>query len=140
MRITGLSAQKKFCVLAIGLLALSARGAAPETPYTRIAKLASSISDGEPVGALEVFDKAMPRYQAIADNLQALAAQDQVLCSIEVVGDKEADDSKADTDHLDLDWFMTVKLTADPAAAVRSAGNGGTGSPSPAAECASRST
>ena len=114
MRITGPSSNRIF-VLAIGLLALSARGAAPETPYTRIAKLASYISDGEPVGALEAFDKTMPRYQAIAENLQALAAQDQVLCSIDVVEDKEADDPAADTHHLDLDWYMTVKLIADPA-------------------------
>jgi len=90
-----------------------ARAADADTPYTRIAKLASFISDGEPVGALEAFDKSMKQYGAIAENLQALAAQNDVLCSIDVVADKEADNDFSDVHHLDLDWYMMLKSRAD---------------------------
>ncbi len=85
-----------------------------DTPYKRIAKLASYLSDGEPVGALEAFDKNMPHYGAIAENVQALAAQTEVLCSIDVVSDKEADNDFSDIHHLDLDWFMMLKSRGDP--------------------------
>ncbi len=88
---------------------------APEadTPYTRIAKLAGYISDGETVGALEAFDKNGKRYAVIAEDIQALAAQTEVLCSITVVEDKEAEDDASDIHHLDLDWFMTLKSRSD---------------------------
>lgn len=98
-----------FCALVAAL-------AAPETQppyYTRIAKMASFISAGDPVGALETFDKTITGYATIAEDLQALAAQTEVLCSIDVVEDKEADDEKADVHHLDLDWYMTLKSRSD---------------------------
>ncbi len=111
MRITALSA------LLITLLSGAAiTQAAPEqeAPYTRaIAKLASFLSDNEPVGALEAFDKAMPRYGAIAEAIQGLIAQSEILCSIDVVEDKEADKVDADVHHLDLDWYMTLKSRGD---------------------------
>jgi len=87
--------------------------ASPDTPYTRVSKLASYLSDGEPVGALEAFDKKMPGYGEVAADVQALAAQNQVLCSIDVVGDKEQDDDSASVHHLDLDWYMTLTSRAD---------------------------
>jgi hypothetical protein len=102
-------------LLAIALLGSAIAAKEPGTPNTAIAKLASYISDGEPIGALEAFDKSMLRYQAIAENLQALAAQTEVLCSIDIVEDKEADDAKSDVHHLDLDWYMTLKPRADNA-------------------------
>ena len=97
----------------------AALGAAPapkpvDTPYARIAKLASYLSDGQPVGVLEAFDRNMPRYGAIAEDIQALASLSEVLCSIDVVEDKEADNAAAEIHHLDLDWYMTLKSRANP--------------------------
>jgi hypothetical protein len=90
-----------------------------DTPYVRITKLASYLSDGEPVGALEAFDKNMPGYGAIAADIGALAAQTEVLCAIDVVADKEADDDSANIHHLDLDWYMMLKSRADTALVER---------------------
>ncbi len=98
------------CVL---LLSGAARGAPPDNPYTRVSKLAAYLSDGESVGALEAFDKNMPRYGAIAEKIQALSAQTEVLCSIDVVEDKEADNDASDVHHLDLDWYMMLKSKTD---------------------------
>ena len=106
MRITA----RKVGVFACALV-LSA--APPETPYSRISKLAAYLSDGESVGALEAFDKSMARYGAIAEKIQALSAQTEVLCSIDVVEDKEADNDASDLHHLDLDWYMMLKSKSD---------------------------
>lgn len=83
-----------------------------ETPYTRIAKLASSLSEGDTVGALESFDKKMKDYATIDRDLSALAAQTEVLCAIDIVEDKDKED--ADIHHLDLDWYMQLKSRTDP--------------------------
>jgi hypothetical protein len=104
------------CVLLVSGFAWSAPPVSPapvDTPYVRISKLAAYLSDGESVGALEAFDRNMKRYGAIAEKIQALSAQTEVLCSIDVVEDKEADDDASDVHHLDLDWYMMVKSKTD---------------------------
>ncbi len=98
--------------IALSLLVFSLLAADLDTPYTRIAKLASYISAGDTVGALETFDKSLANYGRISEYLTALSTQADVLCAIQVVADKEADDAKADVHHLDLDWYMTLKSRA----------------------------
>jgi hypothetical protein len=101
--------------IALSLLAVCLLLAADvDTPYTRMAKLATYISGGDTVGALEAFDKSLANYGKISEDLAALSAQTEVLCSIDVVADKEADDAKADIHHLDLDWYMRLTSRADP--------------------------
>jgi len=103
--------------IALSILLLFSGGtgnaAQDDTPYTRIAKLATYISAGDTTGALEAFDKSLKNYGAVSEDLAALSAQADVLCSIEVVEDKEADNT-ADIHHLDLDWYMTLTSRADP--------------------------
>jgi hypothetical protein len=101
--------------IALSLLALCIFGAEADTPYTRLAKLATYISAGDTVGALEAFDKSLKNYGTISQDLAAFSSQADVLCSIDVVADKEADDAAADVHHLDLDWYMTLTSRADPA-------------------------
>jgi hypothetical protein len=103
--------------IALSILLLLCGGtgsAAPEdTPYTGLAKLATYISAGDTVGALEAFDKSLTNYGAISEDLTALSTQTDVLCAIDVVTDKEADDDSAAVHHLDLDWYMTLTSRAD---------------------------
>ncbi len=108
MRITALSAR-----LILFPAALLFAAAPADTPYLQIAKLASLISDGQASAALAVFDRKLPRLSVITENLDALTKLDEVLCSIDVVGDKEADNDKSDIHHLDLDWYMTLRSRAD---------------------------
>lgn len=108
MRTIALSAFGATLLAASLLLAADA-----DTPYTRIAKLATYISGGDAVGALETFDKSLTDYGAIAEDLTALSTQTDVLCAIDVVADKEADDEASDVHHLDLDWYMTLTSRAD---------------------------
>jgi hypothetical protein len=112
MQTTGRS-RLLLCALLAAAVSLPAAPAEPETPYTRLAKLASFLSDGQSSGALEAFDKSMKNYGAIAEELEALAAQTEVLCSIDVIEDKEADNAASDIHHLDLDWFLMLKSRTD---------------------------
>ena len=100
--------------IALSLIAASLLLAADvDTPYTRIAKLATYISGGDTTGALEAFDKSLTNYGQISEDLTALSTQADVLCAIDVVADKEADDENAADHHLDLDWYMTLTSRAD---------------------------
>ena len=100
--------------IALSLLAVTLLLAADvDTPYTRMAKLATYISGGDATSALEAFDKSLTDYGKISEDLTALASQTNVLCAIDVVSDKEADDETADVHHLDLDWYMTLTSRAD---------------------------
>jgi hypothetical protein len=100
--------------IALSLLAATLLLAADvDTPYTRIAKLATYISGGDATSALEAFDKSLTDYGAIAEDLTALSTQTDVLCAIDVVADKEADNEASDIHHLDLDWYMTLTSRAD---------------------------
>ena len=102
MRITALNSA------AICLALTLAASAADVDAYSRMAKLASSLSEGDAFRAIESFDRDMPGYHSVVEHIQALTEQTQILCSIDVVTDKEADNPSADVHHLDLDWYMTL--------------------------------
>jgi hypothetical protein len=74
-----------------------------------LAKLASSLSQNDAAGALEVFDSGMDAYGTIEANVGALAAQTDILCAIDVVEDKDDNGIQL----LDVDWFMQLKSRAD---------------------------
>jgi len=110
MRITALNGAAICLVLTLGA------SAADVDAYSRMSKLASSLSDGDAFRAIESFDRDMPGYHSVVEHIQALTEQAEILCSIDVVTDKEADDPAADVHHLDLDWYLTLtsKLETGP--------------------------
>jgi hypothetical protein len=83
--------------------------AAPATPLSAIADLATDFSAGEPADALAVFDSNMPGYGQISQNIQALADQAEVTCAIEILSDTES----GGVHRLDLDWIMNLKSSSD---------------------------
>ena len=101
MRITGLSILALF--LATTLLA------ADDTLLASIANLATALSENDPDAALHAFDSNMKDYGAIEEKVEALAAQTEVSCAIEVVTDEESDGFH----KLDLDWLMELKSQGD---------------------------
>ncbi len=85
--------------------------AAEETPFASIANLATALSQNDPDSALRIFDAQMKDYGAIQADVEALAAQTDVTCAIDIVADEESNG----VHKLDLDWFMTLKSqAADP--------------------------
>jgi hypothetical protein len=83
--------------------------AAPSTPLTALADLASNFGQGDPASAIGMFDPQMQGYGQISSNIQALAAQTQVTCAIDVIDDTDANG----VHKLDLDWIMNLKSTGD---------------------------
>jgi hypothetical protein len=92
-------------VLAAGILVL----AAEQTPLASIARLATALSDGDADTALDYFDSQMKSYAEIEQKLEALAAQADISCAIDIVTDVEAEG----VHKLDLDWLMQLKSQAD---------------------------
>ena len=103
MRITGLS----FGLLLFSCFAM----AAEQTPLAAIADLATALSENDPDGVLRYFDSQMKDYGAIEANVEALVAQADVSCAIDIVQDDESNG----VHKLDLDWFMELKSQGDNA-------------------------
>ena len=79
--------------------------AAPKTPLTALAALATALGENDPDGALEFFDPNLSSYGQIEQKIEAVTAQDDISCSIEIVTDTEVNG----VHKLDLDWFMHLK-------------------------------
>jgi membrane-bound lytic murein transglycosylase B len=108
MRITAPSGFVPLVVFAAGALAFSGL-AADQTPLASLAKLATALSDSDADSALDFFDSHMKSYGEIEQKLEALTAQADISCAIDVVDDMEADG----VHKLDLDWFMELKSQID---------------------------
>ena len=98
MRTIGLS----ICLAACGLFA---QAAPPQTPVQAIAELAADLSQGDVSSAIAAFDSHMAEFNTIRAYLDALVAQTEISCAIEVVSDEETNG----VHRLDLDWLMSLK-------------------------------
>jgi hypothetical protein len=107
MRITGLS----FGLLLFCCFVSCLNAAAEQTPLAAMADLATALSESDPDGVLRYFDSQMKDYGAIEANVEALAAQADVSCAIDIVKDDESNG----VHKLDLDWFMELKSQGDNA-------------------------
>jgi membrane-bound lytic murein transglycosylase B len=109
MRITGRRIEVSLAALAV--LAAAGVLAAEQTPFASLAKLAAALSESDSDTALEYFDSQMKSYNEIEQKLEALTAQAEVSCAIDIVTEADA----ADVHKLDLDWFMQLKSPVDDA-------------------------
>ena len=85
--------------------------AADETPLASLAKLAADLSENDSDGALDYFDSQMKGYAEIERNIEALTAQADISCSIDIVTDVESNG----VHKLDLDWYLQLKSQSDEA-------------------------
>jgi hypothetical protein len=86
--------------LASGLLAADP----PETPLNRLAILSAALTTGDAVTAENCFDKSVPGFGAIAGYIDALTAQTEVSCSIDIFSESGEDPVRS----LEVDWLMTL--------------------------------
>jgi len=104
MRATGRNVP--LVVFATGIFVLLA---ADQTPFASLAKLATALSESDSDSALEYFDSHMKSYGEIEQKIEALTAQADISCAIDIVTDEEA----GGVHKLDLDWFMQLKSQID---------------------------
>jgi hypothetical protein len=97
------------------LLGAALLAAAPATPLSAIAELATDFSAGDAAEAIGMFDSQMPGYGQISRNIQSLIDQTEVTCAIEIVSDTES----GGVHHLDLDWIVNLKSMGDNATVER---------------------
>jgi hypothetical protein len=105
MRTTALRCSVPLVVFATGVLVL----AAEKTPLSSLANLATALTNSDADDAIELFDRNMKSYPEIEQKIEALAAQDDINCAIDIV----TDDESGGVHKLDLDWFMQLKSQID---------------------------
>ena len=74
--------------------------------------LAASLSAGNVTSFLAAFDKKMPGYEKLAENIKTLAAQGTVESFVDVV----SDEGDARQRKVELDWRIRVKREGDATA------------------------
>lgn len=79
--------------------------AAVETVVNRLAKFSADLSDGNAVGAMSSFDKSMKGYGDLAANIDALTAQTEISCIIDIIEESDADG----VHKMDTDWVVVLK-------------------------------
>jgi ketosteroid isomerase-like protein len=77
--------------------------------FSRIALLAANLNDKDEGGALGIFDSRMKEYGEIDNDIDALVTQNDVLCAIDIVSDRQT----GGVHTLDLDWYFQLKSRAD---------------------------
>jgi hypothetical protein len=114
MRTTG-PETRRGTVLGVALAVIAAGAftlpvlAAEQTPFASLANLATALSENDSDSALEAFDSQMKGFTDIERNIEAMTAQADVSCSIDVVTDME----EGGVHKLDLDWYMQLKSITD---------------------------
>ena len=90
----------------IALLALLLFAPPAQPPEFRvIADLANYLSEGNAPGAMDAFDKNMPGYQKLSDQVFAMVAQADVSCTIDPV------EQKGNT--IEVDWFLKLNAKSE---------------------------
>jgi hypothetical protein len=92
----------------IGILALTCANA-PADPHDEaidlFTSMAAALTAVNPAQFMDAFDKQMPDYDKLKDQIAALVNQAEVASSIEPIHE-EGDDTKR---SVDLDWFLEVR-------------------------------
>jgi hypothetical protein len=70
-----------------------------------LADLATALSQGDAVAAIAAFHKSMKSYGSVSANIEALTAQFEILCAIDVVSESGTGDERT----LDVDFFIQMK-------------------------------
>src|SRR5277367_4595096 len=83
------------------LLALFLFAQAQPPEFKVIADLAGYLSDGNGPGAIDVFDKNIPNYQTLSNNIFAMIDQDEISCYIDPI--------QQDGNVIEVDWFLKLK-------------------------------
>src|ERR1700674_5061902 len=94
---------RRLFLLTIAAAAL-APGDTPQDVIDLFASMASALSEANPDVFLRAIDPAMPGYERFASNVRALATQNALSNSIEIVSQK-GDDRVQD---VELDWLLEI--------------------------------
>jgi hypothetical protein len=95
--------------LITALSPLSVLSPPDDSVFKRIAGLAADLNEKNQFGAIGVFSSQMKAYGEIDNDIDALVTQNDLLCAIDIVSDRQT----GDVHTLDLDWYMQLKARTD---------------------------
>ena len=72
--------------------------------WSLLSGLATALSEGDTVAFMNAFDRSMPGYQELQNNILALFAQYQVSSSIDLASDKGDDQMRT----VEVDWLLQI--------------------------------
>ena len=101
MAATGLSSRRAFLAFAAAAL----QAADDSSTLDLLTKLAARLSDGNSTGAIDPFSKNIPGYGDVVRNLDALASQYEIICTIEI-REEFGDEAHRKTE---TEWFLQLK-------------------------------
>jgi hypothetical protein len=104
---------RRLFLIAVTAVAFS-QAAVTEELTGLFASMASALSDANPGEFLRAIDPAMPGYTQLAGNIRALATQNAVSCSIEIVSQKGDDH----TQDVNLQWLLEIKGIGQSSVAI----------------------
>jgi hypothetical protein len=84
---------------------LLAGGEAEDDITSVVSTLASALSGNNPQLFLKTLDKAMPEYGKIERDVNALATDTQISCSVDLIAVRGTE--------ADLDWYMVLRSQQD---------------------------
>jgi murein L,D-transpeptidase YcbB/YkuD len=93
----------RICLI-LAVVAALARADTRQDLLDLFTSMASALSEENPAAFLRAIDPSMPGYQQFADNVNALAAQNAVSSSIEIIK-QEGDDR---VQNVELDWLLEI--------------------------------
>jgi hypothetical protein len=94
---------RRFLLLAIAAAAL-ARGDTKQELIDLFASMASALSEGNAEVFMRPIDPSMPGYERFAANISALAAQNALSNSLEIISQKGDDSAQV----VELDWLLDI--------------------------------
>ncbi len=99
----------------VALTPVSALTPPDDSIYRRIADLATNLNEKNQTDALGAFDSRMKQFGEIDNDVDALVTQNDVLCAIDIVGDRQT----GPIHTLDLDWYLQLKSRTDAGPVVQ---------------------
>ena len=105
---------RRLFLLAIAATAL-ARGDTQQELIDLFTSMASALSEASPDVFLRAIDPSMPGYERFAANIYALATQNALSNSIEIITQKGDDRAQA----VELDWLLDISGKGESQVFVR---------------------
>jgi hypothetical protein len=86
------------------LLVAAARADPPPAVQALLRAAAEALADKDSAAFLDVFDRGMPGYTELREDIEALLASEDVGSTIEIANDEGTDQSR----DLELDWLLQI--------------------------------
>jgi hypothetical protein len=83
---------------------------AAQQVFDLFTRMATALSASDAVGFLEGFDRSMPGFDKLANYIEAITSQSDIVCSIDVISEQGDDKERL----VELDWLLQLTAKEEP--------------------------